>query len=52
MQIHLSVVSENAAARQLYLSAGFRVYGLDPRALKVENRYLDEDLMVRDVAQG
>jgi len=45
-QITLAVVSTNAAARQLYLSLGFVVYGVESRALKVDGRYLDEDLMV------
>ena len=45
-QITLAVVTTNEAARQLYLSLGFVVYGVEPRALKVDGRYLDEDLMV------
>jgi RimJ/RimL family protein N-acetyltransferase len=45
-QIHLSVVADNVPARQLYLSLGFVVYGLEPRALKVAGRYLDEEHMV------
>lgn len=45
-QIHLAVVTRKSAARALYASAGFAVYGTEPRALKVGDDYLDEDLMV------
>jgi ribosomal protein S18 acetylase RimI-like enzyme len=45
-QLHLTVVTANDAARHLYRSLGFEVYGLEPHALKVEGRYLDEELMV------
>jgi ribosomal protein S18 acetylase RimI-like enzyme len=46
VQMHLAVVSTQAAARHLYRSLGFEVYGLEPRALKVGNQYCDEELMV------
>jgi ribosomal protein S18 acetylase RimI-like enzyme len=46
-QMHLDVVTSNTAARTLYLSAGFEVYGLDRRALKLpDGTYLDEEKMV------
>ena len=45
-QIALAVVSTNDAARRLYQSVGFVVYGVEPRALKVDGEYIDEDLMV------
>ena len=45
-QILISVVTENVAARQLYQSLGFEVYGLEPRALKLAGRYLDEEFML------
>lgn len=45
-QITLYVVSSNLAARHLYASCGFTVYGVEPRALKLDGRYLDEDLMI------
>ena len=45
-QIKLSVVSTNEAAKQLYMSFGFEVYGVEPNAMKVNSQYLDEDLMV------
>lgn len=48
-QVHLAVVATNAAAVTLYRSLGFTVYGRDPRALKLGDRYVDEELMVRRV---
>ena len=45
-QLHLAVVSSNTAARALYDTLGFVVYGRDPRTLKIGDRYFDEDMMV------
>jgi ribosomal protein S18 acetylase RimI-like enzyme len=44
-QIHLGVVTTNVAARHLYETLGFRVYGVEPHALKDGERYLDEAFM-------
>lgn len=44
-QIHLAVMSENIAAKKLYASFGFEVYGTERHALKIDGRYYDEDLM-------
>lgn len=46
-QVHLTVVAGNGPAERLYRRAGFEAYGIDPRALHVDGRYLDELLMVR-----
>jgi ribosomal protein S18 acetylase RimI-like enzyme len=46
-QLQLSVVSDNEAACRLYRSEGFSAYGLERRALKHGEQYLDEILMVR-----
>ncbi len=45
-QLSLTVVTDNTAARQLYLSFGFEIYGLERHALKLGERYLDEEYMV------
>ncbi len=45
-QITLAVVSTNLGARHLYQSLGFKIYGVEPAALKVGPHYLDEELMV------
>ncbi|KSV65847.1 GNAT family N-acetyltransferase [Ensifer adhaerens] len=41
----LTVVSSNAAALSLYRKAGFVEYGLEQRALRVDDAYFDEMLM-------
>ncbi len=45
-QVNLVVVSSNEAAKKLYQSLGFEIYGLERNAMKVEDTYYDEDLMV------
>ncbi|GAA0385206.1 GNAT family N-acetyltransferase [Paenibacillus motobuensis] len=45
-QINLTVVSTNNNAKRLYLSLGFEIYGQERNALKYEDQYYDEDLMV------
>ena len=44
-QIYLTVVVSQAAARRLYLSLGFEIYGRERNALKVSETFLDEELM-------
>jgi RimJ/RimL family protein N-acetyltransferase len=46
-QVHLTVVADNARARRLYDRWGFTVYGIEPRAFKMDGRYYDQALMVR-----
>lgn len=45
-QLHATVVTSAEAARQLYRRLGFQIYGLEPRGLKVADRYFDQELMV------
>lgn len=45
-QLGLSVVSDNTAARTLYLSTGFEIFGTERHAMKDGDRHLDEDHMV------
>lgn len=45
-QIHLSIESTNKAARSLYESKGFKVWGVEPQAMKTNNHYFNEDHMV------
>lgn len=46
VQLHLSVAATQAAASHLYRSLGFVPFGREPRALKVGDRYIDEEYMV------
>jgi ribosomal protein S18 acetylase RimI-like enzyme len=45
-QVALAVSRQNAGAKALYESLGFKVYGCEKRALKVGDEYVDEELMV------
>jgi ribosomal protein S18 acetylase RimI-like enzyme len=41
-----SVTSENTAACELYRRMGFVEYGIEPRALRVDGRDYDEDMLI------
>jgi len=45
-QIHLTVSVGQHAAKALYKSLGFQVFGMERHALKVDGQYVDEDHMV------
>ncbi|MFE7065103.1 GNAT family N-acetyltransferase [Sutcliffiella sp. NPDC057660] len=45
-QIHLTVTASNEPAKKLYQSLGFKTYGIEKKALKLEHTYFDEELMV------
>jgi len=45
-QIHLAVGTDQAAARRLYASLGFESYGRDVHALKLDDGYVDEEMML------
>ena len=45
-QVTLAVSSQNPAAKGLYESLGFEVYGCERRALKIGDGYVDEELMI------
>ena len=45
-QVLLSVVATNTPARELYLAFGFKSCGREPRSIKVDEQYYDEEHMV------
>jgi ribosomal protein S18 acetylase RimI-like enzyme len=47
--LNLSVTAGNAPAQRLYRQMGFVVYGVEPRAYKVGDRYYDSELMALDL---
>ena len=48
-KVHLTVSLDQPVARKLYSSFGFRPYGVEPEALNVDGRYVDEELMFLDL---
>jgi ribosomal protein S18 acetylase RimI-like enzyme len=51
-QIKISVTTTQTAAIELYRSLGFESYGREPKALKIGERYIDEEHMVLFVKHG
>lgn len=47
--IVLGVTVGNETARRLYISAGFTPYSIDPRLLKIDDRYFDVEWMIQQV---
>lgn len=48
-QLHLAVAVPNEPAERLYRSLGFRTWGREPRAIRLPDRYVDEEHMVLEV---
>ena len=51
LQIHLSVTETSPGAGRLYRSMGFREWGVEPRALHWQGRFVAEHHLVLEVAQ-
>ncbi|HLH42054.1 MAG TPA: GNAT family N-acetyltransferase [Bryobacteraceae bacterium] len=47
--VNLSITSTQSPARSLYVSLGFRPFGVEPRALVVDGHYFDEEHMVLEL---
>ncbi|MFS0671788.1 N-acetyltransferase family protein [Ornithinibacillus sp. 179-J 7C1 HS] len=45
IKINLAVVSINYGAKALYKQMGFETFGIDEKAIKIRNVYLDEEYM-------
>ena len=50
VQVHLSVTEPSKEARRLYTSAGFREWGVEPRALHWDGRFVAEHHMVLELS--
>ena len=48
----LTVTRGNAGAERLYLDAGFKSFGIEPRAIKVQNQYFDKNHMFLALTQA
>jgi len=51
MQLHCTVTTDNTCATHLYQKLGFKIYGTEPKALKVAGKYYDEHLMAVDLSK-
>jgi ribosomal protein S18 acetylase RimI-like enzyme len=51
-QIIVSVATTQTAAASLYRSLGFQPFGCEPRALKIGERFIDEEFMVLRTNRG
>lgn len=49
IQLMLCVNAENLTAKRLYESYGFQRFGLEPRAMKVADRFYDEEHMCKQL---
>ncbi|MFF2753756.1 GNAT family N-acetyltransferase [Psychrobacillus sp. NPDC058041] len=45
-KLNLSVVSTNEAAKNLYTQLGFKVFGVEEKAIKLKDKYYDDNHMV------
>lgn len=45
-QITLAVAATQLPAKMLYMQLGFMSYGVEPRSLKVNGEYIDDELMI------
>jgi ribosomal protein S18 acetylase RimI-like enzyme len=48
-QLHLTCVTSNLGAAAFYQKQGFKIYGTEPRALKIRDTFFDEHLMILDL---
>ncbi|PSL41922.1 ribosomal protein S18 acetylase RimI-like enzyme [Planomicrobium soli] len=46
-RLDLAVASHNEAATRLYKALGFETYGVDMKAMKTSEKYINENLMVK-----
>ena len=50
-QIHLMCATSNLGALSLYQKNGFKIYGTEPRSIKINDTYIDKHLMILDLTQ-
>jgi hypothetical protein len=51
-QVLLSVAATQTAAFRLYCALGFELFGSEPRALKIGDRFIDEQYLVLRLKNG
>lgn len=45
-QLHLTCVTDNPSAIKLYEKHGFRIYGTEPRSLKINDKFYNEHFLI------
>ncbi|PPA70716.1 GNAT family N-acetyltransferase [Jeotgalibacillus proteolyticus] len=51
-QILLTVAEGNAGAKGLYTSLGFKTYGVEKKALKIKENYINEEYMLLELKKN
>jgi ribosomal protein S18 acetylase RimI-like enzyme len=51
-QLHLKCITSNLSAIAFYQKQGFKIYGMEPRTLKVGDIFFDTHLMVLDLEKN
>ncbi|STX88286.1 GNAT family N-acetyltransferase [Legionella feeleii] len=49
VQLHLTCIVNNKAAVSFYQKLGFKIYGTEPRAMKIDDVFFDAHLMVLEL---
>jgi ribosomal protein S18 acetylase RimI-like enzyme len=44
-KLNLTVVTTNEKAKRLYIKLGFKVFGMEEKALKINNKYYNEEYL-------
>ncbi len=49
IQLHLTCTTANESAVKLYQKHGFKIYGTEPRSLKIDYDFFDEHMMILEL---
>jgi ribosomal protein S18 acetylase RimI-like enzyme len=52
MLLHATVTASNTAAQALYRKSGFVRFGTEPKALLVDGKFYDDDLLILDLSRS
>lgn len=49
VQIHLACMEENKKAINFYKKLGFQLYGVMPKAVRIDSQYINDCLMIKEI---